>query len=863
MTLPALRRLGAAVRGSPRWLLALAILALVALGLSGVSRTPLPPGPALPADDEILAYHIDEARDLVIKIPIEIDAVEITTWAAIMDRPPPGEGSSECDSGLRYPYGFTAAFVDEQGSEAARHDYDLESRVSCDASRPAGAGEYAARLARSGEPVTDPRTTLIITRDVLPRGGLLRLRAKPAALDPALPSPLGSAHLALLTRIEGRYQRGEALRAIFEQSLDAEERRQIARGVSALGFADLPGPAKDAVLTLWARRLEAAGVDGTDYHVSRLLLRRYRTPYPRAERGPRGFKLGERYAVALNLRGPIDLRIEGPAGRVVRVADGRDAAHPVRLEPPFGTAVVRLARGDIRTAVIDGVGDDFDVRFSVPRAQVAAQIGEIVHVATADGFGFETPPDVRIVRYLNLDPEHPIITRIAPGQQLLGLMIRAEIDPASGIDSGDAAVIARWGSGPGAVAELRVSLPRSRFEWWTHGLGPTATVTDATEPRLAILHVPPDVHRIEITGDPRTRVRLRTIEPGVNETLYRIPYRVPLAADEVWRYAPFDVSTWTDIRAVNLDELERAGRSSDLREQVRIERSGRGARQPGEAPERTLLPEHAPVRRRFLVPAYQSAGEGYPSDAWTPLLVPKNLVIERDGPRAERLFVVYRAARDRLGKDVTLRIDGKVAKTDPIVTRSGTLHVPVGAGAHHVLVEGLGESGAAYVDAAPAEGGAIVRRRDVHELTRARPMTFRFKQAPGETLHLVLFVVTEGKNESFRIRYAIEGVKPASRQGVFFRRVTLPDGILAGRTGDFGKGTLFESAGEQRGADGMARVVIRLGDDLKPGERLVRLQLQSPVDEDLAKRVWIAAVLVGQGPEGKTSEPRLWTEDDQ
>ena len=46
------------------------------------------------------------------------------------------------------------------------------------------------------------------------------------------------------------------------------------------------------------------------------------------------------------------------------------------------------------------------------------------------------------------------------------------------------------------------------------------------------------------------------------------------------------------------------------------------------------------------------------------------------------------------------------------------------------------------------------------------------------------------------------------------------------------------------GAVGGSRIVIRLGDDLKPGDRVVKLWLQGPRGEDveLAKRVWIAAV---------------------
>ncbi|WP_437926063.1 hypothetical protein WMF37_44640 [Sorangium sp. So ce291] len=862
---------------NPRWLIAMSLLGVTAAALSLLPSAP-PLGSSLPAEDEILAYHIEPQRDLVVKIPAEIDAVEVTTWAGVK--------ADVCDSAKRYPYGFVAAFVNERGKEVARHVYDLESRVSCDPDRPLGEGEYAARLAGGGGAVTDPRATLLITHDVLPQGGQVRLRAKPAVGSDGVPI-----ELTILSRLEGRYERSETSRAVFEQSLDAEERRQLGRRVSALGFADLPEPARKELLRGWARRLEAGGREGLDYEMSRLLLRRFRMPYPRAEgRGASEFVVGERHAAALNFRGPLSLDIEGPPGRTVRVADGASSSASVELGL-LGRATVRLAREDIRTVVIDGVGPDFGVRFGAPEAQALQQVGEIVHPAmpppavagegaaapgaaeaapgaaeaapgaasaAASPARLQTPPDVRIVRYLALDPSDPVIARMAPGQELLGLLIRTEIEASGGANQGDATVVARWGPGPSERAELKVTLPRSRFEWWNDGF-------DSSEPRLAILRPPAGVERIEITGDARTRVRLRTIEPGVNETLYRLPYRVALAEDETWRYAPFDVSTWTDVRAVNLDDLERKERFSDLREQVRIERSAEGARSDADRPERTLTPEHAPVRRRLLMPAWQSAGEPSPGDAWTPLLVPKDVRVDGEGARAGRLSVIYRAARASLGKEVAVRVDGEVALKEPIVALSGALRVTAPAGTRKIEIEGLGDAGAAYTDAPPANGGAIVRRRDVFELTRGRPMTYRFRQEAGETLHLVLFVVTPGENADYRVRYRIEGAKPASREAAFFRRVTLPDGVLAGRGGDLTRATLWEAATDQRGTDGVGRSVIRLGDDLAPGERVVRLSLLGPQAGDAgetAKEVWIGAVLVGQKAPGRDSGPRLWVEDD-
>lgn len=866
---------------NPRWLIAMALLGVTAFALSQLSSAP-PLGGSLPAEDEILAYHIEPERDLVIKVPAEIDAVEVTTWGSVR--------ADACDSARRYPYGFIAAFVNERGEEVARHAIDLESRVSCDPDRPLGEGEYAARLASGGGAVTDPRSTLLITHDVLPQGGQVRLRAKPAVGSDGARVP---SELTILSRLEGRYQRSEASRAVYEQSLDAEERRQLGLRASALGFADLPEPARKALLRGWARRLEAGGREGIDYEMSRLLLRRFRMPYPRAEgRGASEFVIGERRAAALNFRGPLSLDIEGPPGRTVRVGDGASGSTSVALGP-LGRATVRLPREDIRTVVIDGVGPDFGVRFSASEAQAMQQIGEIVHPAMPLPAGeggpgaapgalppgaaeeppapsapaaapaaaptrLQTPPDVRIVRYLALDPSDPVIARMAPGQELLGLLFRTQIDASGGANQGEATVVARWGPGPSERAELKVTLPRSRFEWWNEGF-------DASEPRLAILRPPAGVERIEITGDARTRLRLRAIEPGVNETLYRLPYRVTLAEDETWRYAPFDVSTWTDVRAFNLDDLERKERFSDLREQVRIERAGEGARSDADRPERVLVPEHAPVRRRLLMPAWQSAGEPSPGDAWTPLLVAKDVRVDGAGARAGRLSVIYRAARASLGKEVAVRVDGEVALKEPIVALSGSLRVAAPAGARRVEVEGLGEAGVAYTDAPPANGGAIVRRRDVFELTRARPMTYEFKQEAGETLHLVLFVVTPGENADYRIRYRLEGAKPASREAAFFRRVTIPDGVLAGRGGDLTRATLWEAATEKRGTDGVGRGVIRLGDDLAPGERVVRLSLLGPQPGDTgepAKAVWVGAVLVGQKAPGRDDGPRLWVEDD-
>jgi len=833
-----------------RWFIVLAVFIGWGLLLWPLSAPPPTSQLALPAMDEILAYRVDPERPVTIKVPSSIDAVVVSTWALVAR-------SSSCDPKARFAYGFEATFVDENGKTVQTHRFELESRLSCDEKDGATAGEYAARVAQGDEWVLDPRTTKITTAELLPRGGVLRMKGLPISVKD------------VLARVEGRYRRGAYERRFYEMSLDDEDRSRVVSDMTSLGFEDLPETARSRALSGWDRRLDAAGFEGKDYSLRRLLLRNFRTPFPAAAGTVPGHAIGARHAVAINVTGKVEMDVLAPPQSKVRVSEGGGGGTRVEDILDNGILHVSSSREKPRTFVFDGVSDDFLIRFVVPKQYERVQIGDLIGLPY-EGDRLEIRPDVRVVKYLVLDSNNPVVARVAPGQAYLGLLLRAEMPEHDTADAKSGTVTARWGTGPGERAELRQTLPRSRFERWGRPRTEAAegasvsksdkTEADATDPRRAILRIPKGATKIEITGDPYMRVHLRVLDPGVPEDLLRVPYRVELGEEEIWRYAPFDVRTWTPIRAENHDELERQGRIADLYEQVRIELRGQPSpSQAGQKPERTLVPDQAPVRRRFLVPYEIASKELLPNDGWTPLGLDKalKLGIGYAGQRGGRLKVVYRAQPSKLGGTAELWIDGANMVEQPIAALSGTLRASLGAGLHDVELKGIGD-GLAFADAAPWEGGPIMRRRDVFELPARSPLTFTFRQRQGESLTLVLFAITESSARPFKVRWTIDGGEPARQKGAFFRTITTARGEIEGRTGEAGKGLLWEAKRTAKEArtnpDGFSRAKIRIGDDLQPGIRTVKIE---SVD-----RLWVGAVLVGQAPLPGELEPRLWSEDD-
>lgn len=803
-----------------RWLVAVALVALAVLVLWPIASHPgAPAGPEAPRD--VLGYRLDATRPLEIEVPAGIEALYVTTWA-VLDDP-------ACEPVDRYAYGLVASFADENGAAVGARDFDLVSRRACD-------GEPNTRLADAPDPVADHRTIVLRTADLLPRGGRLRLLARPGLAR------------EVLAMIEARYRRDPYGQQARDIAFTTADRRRIAGRITSLGFADLPPTARAEIAGAWSRRVDASGIEGRDYFLQRLTMRDFTMPLPAAEAPPAGFPIGARHFAAYNLDGALEIELAAPEGTRVRVRDPRGASTQITLGPE-GARRVKLPAGPLRTVVLEGDGADAHVQVVVDTAaQSLQQIGDVRRRPFPAGRVALTP-DLRLVKFASLDPLRPVVARVADGGvlrvELRGAL--AEDDPKEQLAI---PIQVTWGSGPDQRLAQEITLPRSRFERWSDG-------TDATDRARLLIRPPITEGAVLVTGAPSGRVVVKAFDPRVADLL-EAPYRVELAPDEIWRYPPFDLRQWVPVLPENHEELREEGRWIELREQVRIEKPGAAAGHVAR-PERVLVPEGNPVRRRFFSPAWLAPGEEAAGGVWTALSAsPRRVKIASDGPAAARARVLFRTGAAALGGTWSLRADGAVARSDKLALTSGTADVPLSAGPHLLALDGPTDA-LFFVDAPPEGGGEVVRERTVFELAKGAPIDFRFSQRADQPLTVVLFVVTEGGAAPWSLRYAIDRGKPATLVGRFFRSLTVPAGALSGDGAGVPRGWLWESAGGAAAPrDPVTKGKIPIGDDLVAGRRTVRLELG-----EASAPVWIAAVLFGEAPGEVPADASMWVEESE
>ena len=804
-----------------RWLIAAVLVVLAVAALWPIAGHPGDPeGPAAPRD--ILGYELDPSRPLEVEVPAPIEALYISTWA-VLDDP-------ACEPTDRYAYGIVISFIDEDGRDVGVRDFDLVSRRDCD-------GEPNTRLADSPEPVADHRTLVLRTADILPRGGRMRLFARPGLTK------------AVIAMIEARYRRDPYGQSARELAFTPQDRRRIAGRITSLGYADLPPSARSEIAGAWSRRVDASGIDGRDYFLRRLMIRDFTTPLPASESPPVGFPISARHFAAYNLDGALDLDLAGPPGARVKVRDPRGSGADLTLSAE-GAARVSLPDGPLRTVVLEGEGHDEHVQTIVSSLPSALkQIGDVRRRPVAGG-RVELVPDLRLVKHSALDPVRPVIAHIADGG-VLRVEVRAafaENDPAESITI---PIQVTWGAGSDQRLAQNVTLPRSRFERWGDG-------TDASDRVKLLVRPATSDGAALITGDPAGRVVLKVLDPHV-EDLLALPYRVVLQPEEIWRYPPFDLRQWVPVLPENHEELREDGRWLELREQVRIEKPGAGegaGALRGMRPERVLVPEENPVRRRFFAKTSLAAGEEMAGDVWSALSsAPRRLSIASEGPKARRLSLLYRAEATALGGVWNLRDGDAIIASAKINLTSGTHGMPLDPGAHLFKVDAPSDA-LFFIDAPPEVGGEVVRERTVFELTRAAPLDLRFPQRDGEPLTVVLFVITEGEAAPWSIRYRIDGGKPAALVGRFFHTLTVPSGTLAGDGSGATRGWLWESKlSGVTPRDAMTKARIPIGDDLVPGRRTVHIELA-----ESRAPVWIAAVLYGQAAPSSAPGSSMWVE---
>lgn len=823
-----------------RWPLAAAVVGAAGLVVGAMARVRGAAPSAGEAGGELATYEVSASSPLRLKLPGGLERVVLTTWA----EPPP---EAARDPLARFAYGLDVVLAGaERGAAPFTRTYATESRVSAspDAASALESAGWVARLADADDTIADARTITLRLEGSSFRagGGELRLALAPW-------STVGR----VLVRASYPEGRSELARHAAEGRLDAASRRRLVEGRASLGFEDLSPEARGHALSAWGRRLDAIGREGVDFRARRLLLGDVRAPLPPPTARPLGSDVGGGHAAALNVRGAATLRIKAAPNLPLRVTEGAGATARQTLAStgPEGWLEARFEGAAVRTLAVEALAPgEARARFFMPAAELGARIASTPAAAPDAGGLVEITPEAVTAKTYRLDAEGPLAVRIAPGQDVLGVTLRAAwpagVPPES--LAPHATLRARWSAPGGASTEAVLivpPLPRDAFDRFRDGADASAAWTSA-------LRLPPGVEGVELFADAPLYATPWTTDPDVSTGAPRLPYRVPLAEGEFWRYAPSDTQTLVSLRPDNANELEHAGRALELVGQTRVEAYGLPP-----LPERSLAPSGARGLVTLLEPVAYAPGGPIADGAWTPLRAGRGLVaVESRGPRAGRLGAVFGVDTQHLGGLIRLLVDGREAARQVAVTPTGELQAEVPPGAHDVSLEGLGEGGFAFAEAPPGRAGDVYVRRSAAPLGPGAALTYRFTQRADEVQYLVLFVVNRARGRPWTLGYDLGGGATGPVSGRFFRSVTALRGSFEGPSAAPGRAWLWEGGrggSPLREPPGQVSVIkVRLGDDLGAGHREVRLRLLG------GETLWVRAVLTGQPAADETI--RFWTE---
>ncbi|MDX2055633.1 MAG: hypothetical protein SFV15_24740 [Polyangiaceae bacterium] len=778
--------------------------------------------------DEILAYELVPGRALEVPLYSDMTEVNFTSWMLLPD-------SYSRDPSQRFEYGVQLSLIDAAGHMLSQQVIRLVSRVSGDPAEPAELGRFSARLVDGSERVTDSRTKVVDTSALNGRGRL-RLTTVPGEPD------------TVLVRLAYPEERSELMQRIAARTLALGKRRRLVEQSFSLGFSDLPEEARLRAVTAWGRRLTAAGRADTDYVTRRLLLGSLRSDTAPYQAEQVGVPLGPLHNATFNLKHSVTLRIEAEPGRQFSVREG-DAKPREVLVGDSGRVELKASGEVPRTLNIESKSN-LNAQFSLPASDSSALIGDLEPMLK--GGRLWLSPDVRNARFYRLDPAEPVQFSIAPLQAVLRLVVRGLVFDSTAPKPVWVRVL--WdGQAPDQVPELQAELPVSPTD--------DADGSHVTAEKKVLLRLPAHVRKVRVVGDGSTVVAAFSEEPGVAESRIHPAYDVPLAANQVWRAAPYDIRRFAGLRPSNEEALVGAARVARVGSQVRIESLAEGV---GERiAERVLIPLAAPMVRSLYTPTWAARGRPSMEAIWSVQqgepTSEQVYWVPQSGERAARMPLIYRADPRSLGGTLRVTSAQKSIAERPLLALDGELTLRGLPASLPLGVSGLGAGGILLIGAAPDAGGkVIVRSQKVFELTSQRPLLFSFQVKEGELLSAWLNLTSLNKRQSYRVKYAIDRGKPRPAPQRFFRRMSQWEGELLGSTGSK-LGLIWEAPREGEvnalflDHIGLAR--IELGDDLAPGVHTLELRLIGP------EPLWVRAVLAGRVAAPSEDLPALAEEE--
>jgi hypothetical protein len=510
--------------------------------------------------------------------------------------------------------------------------------------------------------------------------------------------------------------------------------------------------------------------------------------------------------------GKAEVELEAPTGAVLSWSDGQSAPQLTVLGNEQRQRI-SVGRPQLTSTLVlrSPEAIDVPVRVLLGRESAAAVVGDAQPVGSER---LEIAPAWLRSPYYRLDPDQPAIVPVAPGQNMLGVTVRAYADrPRGWLEATLGALSTR--------SELE--LPPSEFERWVDG-------ESASEERELFLQVPKGVTQVELRGDAALYVTPFTYDPEIEEDRLAGPFQRPVPLGWEWRYADCDIRRRVSLRALEHERWIAEGRTLELRSQARV------VEPPPRVPQHEvmLVPSGSEVRRHLVLPLVRTPGRPPRETAWVTLDRERRGHVASTGVNAGKVRLRYRLAPEHLGQTLSLWIDGALALAEQPVTTAADVDLPVPPGEHRFELRGLPTGDAALLELGAAPREPLVRQRIVYRLLSGQSVEYRVdKQA--ESARLITLAYAE-RAADVALSFAVSArthQQFASSHSRLVGRLEGPALPVAGAW--FWETTEPGQVSEYR--DG-----ITLGADLVSGPVVVKLT------NETRGRLWLALVLVGQGP---------------
>lgn len=782
-----------------RWLLLTLFAALLAAVLYPVKEFDASSAPR----DEVLAYEVTSTRKVQLPVHAGISLVTVVTWPVL----PWGAGAEEVIS-----YGIEVLLSDPDGKPREYRRHDARSRVTVDPD----SAEPSARLADGSVLVGGSRSLDVDVSPLAQTGGTMTITAARGGHERVL---LLATHTLRRTAFE---------QAVLERSVGAEERARVIGQRSSLGFFDLPAETRVESLAYRVRRLTALGREGTSYQTRRLLLGD--RPEPPQSSGPVQQKtpIGPARHVALNVSGPIELSLAGDPGLAVATRDGAGAELVRHVIPAHGLMVLSFEQEGVRTLFLQSERES-KIAMSVSETHGSALVGDVARLPSEGRLPLF--PDIRRFTYYRLSAVEPVSFAMLPGQTMMGFSARVALTGRESSAVGGWFEVEWLGSQGETLVRGKVQFRAKRSLFDTLEGAP---LTDAERGRL---RVPKGAQTFRLRGITSTLLSIDTDEPGVERSVLEPTYAMDLAEEVAFKNAPFTEKTWTVLRPDNADELERNERAPRVHAQVRIEdKTPRGQT----LAERSLPPVNVVQSRYVFAPTTYSPRFEFPANAWTQLDEKDRWVVV---PAEGRLDVVYMADPEKLGETWGLSASGEQRWSTRLTTPGGRAIANLSPGPQPLRTWGLGRAGTVMVQAPPRAGGKIFKRHKNYALTPTGRLRFKIERDLGELVSVVLIVTTLDANQDVLLSYRLRSQTAERPQPEpwLYRRQTALEGQLQLRTGVRGRALVWSAEGRTTTTtlpDRVGSVTIPLGDDLRPGARILELRQHGGA----AETIWVRAV---------------------